>query len=275
MQVLELVGPLTPLVLAPLGLMALGNRRVSLPLLIACALATAGSFALEYGVVAALLTAPWLVCTGLVVWRSMRPPRATLTAVFGAICLAGGSLSLTISRIGLGAEPLQMSDSRLLLVAIHCWYAGFGAASFADATGRALRGGSAVYRMGVAGILSGVPLLVAGTLTLPLLEQVGGVILVLAMLLLNGLALVASATSAQGHGGVRMAGRLLISTCAAATVVAMSATAFLVLRGLGATGEPQLPIPQLAHVHGLAAALGLPAGLLGWILLQGPGQRVR
>jgi hypothetical protein len=165
MQALELVAPLTMLVVAPLGFRAAtrsscGGRRVSLRLLFACALPAAGSFALGYGTPAFLLTLPWLIFTAVAALQSSGGWRRDPALAASSLSLGAGSAALSVSRLGLGAEPLTASDERLLLVSMHCWYAGFAAVCFARSTKRALGTDSMMHRVSVAGIVGGLASLV-------------------------------------------------------------------------------------------------------------------
>jgi hypothetical protein len=272
MQALELVAPLTPLVVAPLGFLGGGGRRISLPMVFACALPAAGSFALDYGTLAMLLTLPWLVFTAVEAWNLRglwwRDPAMAGSRLY----LFAGSVMLSLSRVGFGAEPLGMSDERLLLASIHCWYAGFAAACFARLTRRAAGRDSVLHRVSLTGILCGAAWLVMGTFGVPVMEHIGGGVLILAMVIQCAMALLATGTVRHASGWRLLAGRLLISVCGAAVVAGLSATAWLVVRGLQDGVASQIPIPQLANMHGSATALGLTAGLLGWVLLADPSR---
>ncbi|MBL8231610.1 MAG: YndJ family transporter [Bryobacterales bacterium] len=275
MHPLELVAPLTPLLMIPLGYGAVA-RRVSYPLLFACAMPVAISFALDYGVIAALLTLPWVGFTLMEAVRAVAGPKGRtldLAVLLASLVLAAGSGSLGISRLGLGAEPLQTSDERLLLVSIHCWYAGFGMLMLAAAAGRALGGEPLVWRICVWGVTAGLTALVGGTMaggSVPMLDHLGGAVLALAAVVLSALAMFASARLGGIAAKVRTASHLCFSASAACLVVAMSATAYLVVRGLASGGVPLPPIAPLADVHGIASAVGVIAGLCGWALVKLP-----
>lgn len=276
MHPLELVAPLTPLLMVPLGYRAMA-RHVSYPLLFACGLPVAISFALDYGVIAALVTLPWVGFTLREAVRAVAGPKGRtldLAVLLGSIALAAGSVTLAISRLGLGAEPLQASDERLLLVSIHCWYAGFGTLMLAAAAGRALGREPLVWRLCVWGVVAGLTALGVGTLAggvVPMLDHLGGAVLALAAVLLGAIAMFASARLDGIAAKARAASRLCFSASAACLVVAMSATAYLVVRGLASGGVPLPPIAPLADVHGVASAVGVLAGLGGWALVKLPG----
>jgi uncharacterized protein (UPF0548 family) len=137
---------LSPLVIVPLGMyLAIGPVRPGLAAgLSASAAAAALSFVPEAGLVACLLTIPWLLAAvliatlGVVRVLSRRCLHPDIGVDFALIFLVVGAAWLTISRAG--ANPLGFSDTLVLLTAVHFHYAGFAlplvAGISAAATGR-------------------------------------------------------------------------------------------------------------------------------------------
>ncbi|MEN9644722.1 MAG: hypothetical protein RL238_1391 [Actinomycetota bacterium] len=132
------------LILAPLAHRALGGPGLERARLhVAGALAVL-SFAVDAGVVAAVMTLPWLVLGLLLAWQALRATgvaavlRHPSAAVHGSLAtftwMAAGGAWLTAHRLGL--EPLGFDRAITLLTVAHFHVAGMGLTALLGVTHR-------------------------------------------------------------------------------------------------------------------------------------------
>lgn len=132
------------------------------------AIAAAGSFATDPGVVAAALTIPWLAtgaaaaAIGLGRFGSRSRLEPTVAVDAGLVMLAVGAIWLTISRAG--ANPLGFNDLIVQLTAVHFHYAGFALPIVAGLTAQHTRRGAVVPLWVTVGVpLTAIGITVGGT----------------------------------------------------------------------------------------------------------------
>lgn len=230
------------------------------------ALSLGGSFLLPQGVLAALMSAPWLATTGHIallglarVRRVRRGPMHELCVAVGMIYLAIGAAWATLDRAGI--RPLDFDPIIVLLTAIHFHYAGFVLPILAGLAMRELNGRTAVVA-GFGAILA-VPLVAVGITTTqlgigPTLEFVSAWFMALAGVLTGSL-YVRVALDLRQTRLVRVlwiiAGVSLIGSMGLA---ALYGSRFLI-------SLPWLDIEWMRAVHGTANTFGFAfVGLIGW-----------
>jgi hypothetical protein len=275
---------LSVLVFTPLTLALLATRRKDgphpLPLRAAAlfqpfaAILVVVAFHARTGLAAALLTAGWILVTGLIalfgLWRVSQRwvarkrllPMEELCIDAGLAYVTVGSGWLFLSRRGL--NPLGFSDTIVLLTAVHFHYAGFAAPILAGLTGRKIQSGIArkLYLPSAAGVLAGPPLVAAGITLSRGVEVFSAIILALSLFTLALLTLFVI-VPALNHG----AARWLLTLSSLSVIVTMI---FACLYAAGRfTGNEIIPLPLMAQVHGVSNALGFVlCGLLGWLLIN-------
>ncbi len=227
------------------------------------------AFVQPTGMLAASLTLPWLLCTGLVALAGMDLRRAAQDAhpvhevvlTIGMCYLPIGAFWLLISRLGL--RPLAFPDVIVLLTAVHFHYTGFAVPVITAMTGRFLaRQGLSVpiYPWVAAAIIGATPSIAAGITFAPWLEALGVLLIFLAVIGLASVWIIyilprISSTAARG----------LLTIAACAMVVAILPA---LLYGAGELwGRSFITIPRMVQIHGLTNAFGFVAcGLMGWIV---------
>lgn len=258
---------LSPFVLVPLGLrLAAGTgtgpeapaihrlgQIAPIP-----ALAATASFHHGPGLLAALLTIPWLAFTVAVAMAGVGRllSRRTLIdpgigADAGLLFVAVGGVWLTISRAGL--NPLGFSDAIVQLTAVHFHYAGFALPIVAGCAARHLDRSALVP----VAVILGVPLTAVGIVAAGSLEWLAATLMALAGMATATLLLLISS-------GQRGAARSLIGTAGLALLAGMGLAigwAWSIRFGWSFLG-----LESMAAIHGSLNALGF--GLLGLIGLN-------
>jgi len=241
------------------------------------------SFYTRTGRAAALLTAGWILVTGLVAlfgfWRlwqrwSLRKsllPLEELCIDAGLAYVTVGGGWLFLSRWGL--NPLGFSDTIVLLTAVHFHYAGFAAPILTGLAGRRIKPGPArkFYLPAAAGVVAGPPLVAAGITLSRGVEVLSAIILALSLFTLAMLTLFVIVPALK-HRAARW---LLVLSSLAVIVTMLFACLYAVGRF---TGSGAVSLPLMVQVHGLSNALGyVLCGLLGWLLAnpQPAGSRAR
>jgi hypothetical protein len=277
---IDLLFLFAPLVIVPLGLVLTSRvesgvvpslpetiaRLVQLP----CALLVVVSLCLGRGILAASLSAAWLLFCGLLalggVFRLYRGAFRRLDTAFPAaafLFLPVGAAWLVASRLGL--TLLGFQEPIVLLTAVHFHYAGFAAPLLARSSRLALGGSqmsstpAALFNVVAAGVLVGPALLAAGFVIGPRVKLAAALVLATSEI---GLAL--SFLFALRHVSL-LAAKFLIALAAASVAFAM------ILAALWAVGEyplqPLVHLAEMARLHGTANAFGFTlCGLLGWTL---------
>lgn len=258
---------LSPFVLLPLGLRLaasdanwpeMGRLRPLAQIAPALALIAGASFVPEPGLLAALVSVPWLAFTmavalaGIVRLLSRRTiVDPGIGADVGFVFVAVGGAWFTISRAGL--NPLGFSDAIVQLTAVHFHYAGFALPIVAGFTASRLNR-SALIPLAV---IVGVPLTAIGITAGGWLEWFAATAMALA-----GIATAALLLRLSTHE--RGPARWLIATAGVALMVGMSLA-------LGWSwsirfGWHFLGLESMAATHGSLNALGF--GLLGLLGLN-------
>jgi uncharacterized protein (UPF0548 family) len=276
----ETVLMLGPLFLVPLGLQiampqevrpdrAQQSRGADIRLLAAaCA---AASFVPHQGLLAGLLTLPWLLVsvviaiTGVARVLSRRKVLPIIATDFGLIYLVVGAGWLSLSRMG--ANPLGFSDTIVLLTAVHFHYAGFALPIVAGIVA------STTHRSWLipAGVVVGVPFTAAGITSGGALEWVSATFMAVSGLGTAWLLVRYSRSVARGWT------RTVIAIAGVALTLGMS----MALGWAWSTwfGWRFLDVDWMARTHGSINAFGF--GLLALIglahnsLTDGFGPRFR
>ncbi len=263
---------LSPFVLLPLGLRLAARSDTGpqapilhtlAPLAPAIATTAAASFVPNPGLVAALLTIPWLVFTAAVALvgvgrllsrRTLLDPGIGADA--GLVFVAVGGAWLTISRAGL--NPLGFSDAIVQLTAVHFHYAGFALPIVAGFTASRLDRSVLVP----AAVIFGVPLTAIGITAGGSIEWFSATAMALAGIATAGQLL-------QLTYGQRRPVGILIGTAGVALMAGMS----LALGWAWSIhfGWAFLGLESMAATHGSLNALGFGlVGLLGLNLIDSP-----
>ncbi|MEP7340544.1 MAG: YndJ family protein [Acidobacteriota bacterium] len=236
------------------------------------AILVVASFYTRTGVAAALLTAGWILVTGLIavfgLWRMLQRwaarksllPMEELCIDAGLAYVTVGSGWLFLSRWGM--NPLGFSDAIVLLTAVHFHYAGFAAPVLTGFAGQKIESGIArkFYLPAAAGVIAGPPLVAAGITLSRGVEVFSAVVLALSLFVLALLMLFVVVPKLKP----RLA-RLLLSLSAISVMVTML---FACLYAMGRfTGSAIVTLPLMAQVHGVSNALGFVfCGLLAWAI---------
>lgn len=266
-EVLFLLGAL---VVVPVALRLVAGAEQATPWLRAArrlqpwaALAVAASFLLGHrGPAAGLLAATWVPVTLLVALHGFQRLRrgpwiwAEVATDAGCLMLPIGGGWLVLSR--LGVTVLGFEEPIPLLTAVHFHFAAFATLMLVGLAGRFM-GEPPVYRLIVAGTISGPPLLAAGITLSPWIEIVAAAILVLAVAALAVLTLVRMVPRVGGLAR----GLLVISSLSA-----LGAMACALAYALGRfSGVATISLGQMARIHGPLNGLGFVlGGLLAWTI---------
>lgn len=276
---IDLLFLFAPLVIVPLGLelthrieqrsVATFAERIARVIELPCALLVVASFFVPRGILAASLSAAWLLFCGVLALsgliRLYGGAFRRLDSVFPTVAflfLPVGAAWLVASRLGL--TPLGFQEPIVLLTAVHFHYAGFAAPLLARSSRLALARsqisttGAVLFRAVATGILVGPALLAAGFVVGPRVKLAAALVLATSEI---GLAL--SFVFALRQISSRAA-RFLIALAGASVAFAM------ILAALWAIGEyplqPFVHLAEMARLHGTANAFGFTlCGLLGWI----------
>lgn len=231
------------------------------------------SFALRTSLLAATTTLIWMMTTLFIaliglerLWQRWKTtgralPLEELCIDAGLAYIVVGSGWLFLSRAGL--NPMNFSDTIVLLTAVHFHYAGFSAPILAGLIGRTIQTGIArkVYLAAATGVIAGPPLVAAGiTLSRPV-EVFSAVTLATSLFLLAMLKMFFVAPKAPPLP------RLLLILSAMSVIVTMI---FACLYAFGRfAGLETISIPLMVQVHGISNALGFVlCGLLAWSLIE-------
>ncbi len=257
---------LSPFVLLPLGLRLASSSdtgpetpglRLLARLAPVLAMTAAASFLAEPGVVAALLSLPWLgftVAVALAGVGRLLSRRTLATAGIGAdaglLFVAVGGGWLAISRAGL--NPLGFSDAIVQLTAVHFHYAGFALPIVAGFTASRLERSPLIPLA----VIIGVPLTAIGITAGGWLEWFAATAMASAG--------IATATLLLRLAGGKHPGRWLVGTAGLALLAGMSLA-------LGWSWSMRfswqfLELESMAATHGSLNALGF--GLLGLLGLN-------
>jgi hypothetical protein len=230
------------------------------------------AFHMRTGLVAARLTAGWILVTGLIalfgLWRARQRWRARKNPLpMEELCIDAGLAYVTVGSGWLflsrwGLNPLGFSDTIVLLTAVHFHYAGFAAPILAGLAGRKIQSGIArkLYLPAAAGVMAGPPLVAAGITLSRGVEVFAAIILALSLFTLALLTLFVILPSFEHR-----AARWLLTISSLSVIVTMI---FACLYAFGRfTGNTTITLPRMAQVHGVSNAFGFVlCGLLGWAL---------
>lgn len=227
------------------------------------------SFGLRTGFVAAAFTVLWMLTTLCIalfgLWRLWQRWLATRSILpLEELCIdAGlayvvvGSGWLFLSRLGL--NPMNFSDTIVLLTAVHFHYAGFAAPILTGLAGRQLKTGipRKFYLVAASGVMVGPPLVAAGITLSRTIEVLSAVILATSLFLLAMVTMLAIAPA------MKPLPRLLLILSSMSVIVTMI---FACLYAFGRfAGMETVSIPLMAQVHGISNAFGFVlCGLLAW-----------
>lgn len=226
----------------------------------AAGLPAAAALAINQGIAAGLLVAPWLTATVVAAFYTVRwwwPHRKHVRAAVWAAAaayLAVGAAWLLAERLAL--SPGGLAPPFIQLTAIHFHYAGFIATVLA---GCAWRHQTNNRTAAAAALLTaaGPPTVAVGFVAYPPLQVAG------ALLLTAGLWLLAWVTIRHIALQARRAPAILLVLSSLATIVPMVLAVQWALGNNYAT--PALSIPAMVTTHGLTNALGFALlGTLGW-----------
>lgn len=221
---------------------------------------------LPAGVLAALLSLPWLMVTLLLaltglkrIWQRGLSPLSSLCTDAGLLYLSVGGVWTVLSRYG--AAPLQFDPTIVLLTAIHFHFAGFALPLL---TGLII-GEKHDITACLAGtlVIIGVPLTAVGItvsqLGLTKLPESGAALLTALGGLLTGWLYLNASWRKETEWKVRV----LWSVAGLSLVTGM---AFAALYGLRfAVWQQWLNIPLMRALHGTVNAMGFSlCGLIGW-----------
>jgi YndJ-like protein len=256
--------------LAAIGCSARGAGRLQLAVRVQpfAAAATVTAFLLPAGTLSGVLASNWLLFAGIVALLGVTRlfdhdlrDAAELCINVSLLLLPIGGFWLTMTCFGV--RPLGFGDTIVLLTAVHFHYAGFALLMLAGLAGRRLRAGApgvwGIFRLVVAGMIAGVPLVALGITFSRVLEILAVLLLTSSVLALALLTLVAVVPRLA-----RRDARALLVISALASVVTM-----LLAAGYagGSTVGLALTIPQMVLAHGAVNAFGLVlCGLLAWTL---------
>ncbi len=263
-----------PLVIVPLGLSLTFRDDVkrsslhrSIKLLqLPAAVAAAVSFLFDEGMIASLLTLPWLAGTGLIALLAVRRfigrRKFSLQQTgldVGMLYIVVGGIWLMISRAGM--VPMNFPPVIVLLTAVHFHYAGFAAPIIAGLLGEYIlpsqKGKRRLYELALWSVMLNPVLIAVGISISPLLEVLCSALLALGLGLLAGLM---PAVVRKLQSGLA---RILLSISALSLPVTMT-LAFLYAWG-AYTGRPLIDIPGMAETHGAINVFGFAlCGLAGW-----------
>ena len=235
--------------------------------IVATAIVAAGAMAVDRGVLAAGLVAPWTTVTACLVVASARHLRRTgrdrrpigtpLGITVATTFLLVGAIWLEIDRVGV--RPFGLPTVLVLLTPVHFHVAGF-VLTLAGVLARRSARNDRTRRFGtasVAALIVGTPLTAAGILTSPLVGWIG------AILVAGGGLGIAIAQIAATRGLSDDLGRIALRIGGLALFVSLPlAVAYATGSAFGIVG---LGVPAMAAVHGTATVFGFPIpSMLGW-----------
>ena len=231
------------------------------------------SFCLRTGFLAAALTTVWILTTFFITlsgldrlwqrWKSNHSifPLEELCIDAGLAYVVVGSGWLFLSRLGL--NPMNFSDTIVLLTAVHFHYAGFAAPILTGLAGRKIQTGIArkVYRVAATGIIAGPPLVAAGITLSRSVEVFSAITLALSLFVLAMLTMFVLAPA------MKPVPRLLLILSSMSVIVTMM---FACLYAFGRfAGVETVNIPLMAQIHGISNAFGFVlCGLLAWHIVH-------
>jgi hypothetical protein len=272
---LEVILIAAPLLIIPLGLWHLDREGVAGTgltrnglLNLSCwssGIMLAISLLLPSGTWAGLLALPWLLFTWALAviglrhfFRRVRSLDEQLCYSAALLFVAIGGCWAMISRAGL--QPMEFSDTIVLLTGVHFHYAGFALPLLTGLTIRTLTRHH-VVRIMVLLIISGIPLVGIGIAYSPLLELIAVGILATGCALLAGMQLELALRSRTEPAR----SLLLISS-----ISLLAGMMLAVIYGIGEYRQLRLlEIPLMIPLHGIANSIGFSlAGLYGWRCLR-------
>lgn len=231
------------------------------------------SFCLRTGFWAGALTTIWILTTFFIalfglerLWQRWKLrhsifPLEELCIDAGLAYVVIGSGWLLLSRLGL--NPMNFSDTIVLLTAVHFHYAGFAAPILTGLAGRKIQPGIArkVYLAAASGVIAGPPLVAAGITLSRSVEVFSAVTLALSLFVLAMLTMFVLAPA------MKPVPRLLLVLSSMSVIVTMM---FACLYAFGRfAGIETINIPLMAQVHGISNAFGFVlCGLLAWHSVQ-------
>ena len=233
------------------------------------ALGVVFAFLQPAGTVAAILSLPWVFCTGLIalaglLLRKTAPnhhPLHEWVLTIGMLYLPVGAGWLFLSRFG--ARPLAFPPVIVLLTAVHFHYTGFAVPVFTALTGRFLariQRAAPAYPWVAGLIVSAMPVVAAGITFSPWLEALGVLMLFSAMVGLAGVICFDVAPQSPSRPA-----RLLLTVAACAMVAAITPALLYGAGELG--GRSFITIPRMVQLHGFTNAFGfITCGLIGWLV---------
>ena len=266
---------LAPLVIVPLGFRLLevaapGSRppAIAFRSLLPAAGLLLVSFWLPAGPVAAVLALPWLAVTGITVLAAgsrilrdedrFRPGVAHATDAAVAF-LAVGATFAVIDR--LGARPLGLPATIILLTAVHFHFAGFvlplaGALAYRRRSRRWLE-------IALGAVVVGIPVTALGFIGLPFANWIGALLTAGGGFGIGLATLLVVSTLLRGPAGGPAAGLAVIA--GASLLISMPMAVIYATGTL--VGSTWLDLPTMARVHGTINVLGfsLPV-IVAWTL---------
>lgn len=172
--------------------------------------------------------------------------------------LVVGAVFSVIHRQGIAFGG--MPEHILQLTAVHFHFTGFGLGLMAAAL---VKRSSTTGVIGVALLVAGMVVTPIGFLTVPPVQALGALLVVVALLVVA-----VGTVLALGRIGSGAARRLLFVSSVFAWLVGGMAAAYAITE---AFGSPAIPLIAMASLHGTFAAIGVVfCGLLGWRLAQDP-----
>jgi len=269
---------LAPLVLVPLAMrLAAPETREGLDarlwrwaslIQLPAALLLVPAFIMQPGLLAGLLSTPWLVVTAMISASgilSMYQRRVwsleELSINLGKFYLVTGGIWAVLSR--LGVRPINFDSVIVLLTAMHFHYAGFLLALMTGLAGRLLR--TRLARLAALGVILGMPLTAFGITTSQIglghaPELLAVIITAIAGLMAAGLHL-QLATQRKGRRLVR------ICWLIAGVSLAFSMVLAIIYGSRFYYPIEWLDIPLMRALHGSANGLGFGLiGMVGWYL---------
>lgn len=229
------------------------------------------SFSMRTSLLAGVIIIPWILMTFFIalfglgrLWQRWKTtggilPLEELCIDAGLAYVVVGSGWLFLSRLGL--NPMNFSDTIVLLTAVHFHYAGFSAPILTGLAGRKIHTGIArkLYLAAATGVIAGPPLVAAGITLSRAVEVLSAVTLALSLFLLAMLTMLVVAPT------MKPVPRLMLVLSSVSVIVTMI---FACLYAFGRfAGIETVSIPLMAQVHGVSNAFGFVlCGLLGWTL---------
>jgi hypothetical protein len=190
-------------------------------------------------------------------------PAEEVSIDFGLVYLPVGGVWLVMSRLGL--QAFGFGDTIVLLTAVHFHFAGFAAPILAGLAGRFIEApvfARQIFRVSIAFLIIGIPLVATGITASPLLALVGATVLSLGLMLL---ALTVMATVLRALRS--LPAQILLTVSSVSSVLAMlmaSIYAYSIVAKKLIIG-----IPEMAVTHGILNAFGFAlSGLTAWLIVR-------